>query len=313
MNTLKTSHLCKPNFFSTTTSTVVGVAAVIGIALAIIGLATAPGNAIAQLGTTANGVILGVSIFTLILDTLWIKQLCANRGRSAIHEEEETKPSKASDTVVPTSFIPPSSTAPPVVSDPYHPGIPDPLLDLRDPVVTTTTTTTTPVARIDEPPISKHFNPPGTLICTMKDGMPVLGLHLNNQIYIDIGEELRQLGLEVLDANAGSEIDSQVEYSEKHKIECGLIFFSKVYDEHEGVYQEDFKGKRFDKGLNIKQIFDKVKKIVQKYELPFSADQKSFELLRGSQDVLENIPEYIGLGEILPEIQSMICPVQFNN
>jgi hypothetical protein len=56
--------------------------AISAIALSIIGLAatsSGPFNAIVQLGMTANGIILGTSIFVFILDLVWISALCKDK------------------------------------------------------------------------------------------------------------------------------------------------------------------------------------------------------------------------------------------
>ncbi|MCB1180741.1 MAG: hypothetical protein KDK55_01790 [Chlamydiia bacterium] len=57
------------------------------IALNIIGLTASPSglfNVIVQFGATTNGVLLGISIFVLILDLVWIAALCKKTKEQSV-------------------------------------------------------------------------------------------------------------------------------------------------------------------------------------------------------------------------------------
>lgn len=85
---------------------VMGITAVTitALVLSIIGLTSMPGgtfNSIVQLGSSANGLILGTSIFVLILDLLWIAFLCKKNRLKAVTQTESDLPcfSRSSDQV----------------------------------------------------------------------------------------------------------------------------------------------------------------------------------------------------------------------
>ena len=82
MSCIQNSCIGTPSPCKQVITSLTGVLVITAIVLAVIGLTAAPGgpfNAIVQFGLTNNGILLGTSVFALILDLAWIGLLCRKR------------------------------------------------------------------------------------------------------------------------------------------------------------------------------------------------------------------------------------------
>lgn len=90
MNSIQNLCIGRPTPFNKALAQSTRALAIATIALSIIGLtatSSGPFNAIVQFGTTNNGILLGASIFILILDLVWIAALCKKKNASDIQSE----------------------------------------------------------------------------------------------------------------------------------------------------------------------------------------------------------------------------------
>ena len=87
MRYIQNSCIGTPSPFNKAIAGFTCVLAITVITLSIIGLtatASGPFNAIVQFGTTTNGILLGISIFVLILDLVWIAALCKKTKEQSV-------------------------------------------------------------------------------------------------------------------------------------------------------------------------------------------------------------------------------------
>lgn len=87
MHCIQNSCIGTPTPFNKAIAGFTCVLAITVIALSIIGLTASPAgpfNAIVQFGATTNGVLLGTSIFVLILDLVWIAALCKKTKEQSV-------------------------------------------------------------------------------------------------------------------------------------------------------------------------------------------------------------------------------------
>ena len=87
MHCIQNSCIGTPSHFNKAIAGFACVLAITVIALSIIGLTASPSgpfNAIVQFGATTNGVLLGTSIFVLILDLVWIAALCKKTKEQSV-------------------------------------------------------------------------------------------------------------------------------------------------------------------------------------------------------------------------------------
>jgi hypothetical protein len=95
MHCIQNSCIGTPSPFNKAIAGFTSVLVITVIALSIIGLtATASGsfNAIVQFGATTNGILLGTSIFVLILDLVWISALCKKTKEQSVSQSEPSQP-----------------------------------------------------------------------------------------------------------------------------------------------------------------------------------------------------------------------------
>ena len=94
MHSIQNSCIGSYSLCNKTTAGIISVLAITVMALSIIGLTATPSgpfNAIVQLGTRTNGILLGASVFVFTLDLVWIAALCkANVSHS---EPSRSRPS----------------------------------------------------------------------------------------------------------------------------------------------------------------------------------------------------------------------------
>ena len=94
MQPVTNSCVVAPSAFNKAIVAVTSILAVTGIALGIIGLtpiSSGTFNAIAQLGTISNGILLGTSIFALILDFVLVGALCKKTKDPFISQSEPSR------------------------------------------------------------------------------------------------------------------------------------------------------------------------------------------------------------------------------
>lgn len=103
MNCIQNSCINTPTPLNKTIAGFACVLVITAIAIAVIGLTASSGgpfNAIVALGSTTNGILLGTSIFVLILDLLWIATLCKKKNTSLVQSEPTQPPSFPSQSFV---------------------------------------------------------------------------------------------------------------------------------------------------------------------------------------------------------------------
>lgn len=91
MYCIQNSCICTPSPFFKALAGFTSVLAITVIALSIIGLTASPSvpfNAIVQFGKATNGILLGTSIFVLILDLVWISVLCKKTKERSVFQSE---------------------------------------------------------------------------------------------------------------------------------------------------------------------------------------------------------------------------------
>jgi len=87
MHGIQNSCIGTPSLCNKAIAGFICVLAITVIALSTIGLTASPSgpfNAIVQFGTTTNGILLGTSIFVLILDLVWIAALCKKTKEQSV-------------------------------------------------------------------------------------------------------------------------------------------------------------------------------------------------------------------------------------
>ena len=99
MHCIQNSCIGTPTPFNKAIAGFTCVLAITVIALSIIGLTASPSgpfNAIVQFGATTNGILLGTSIFVLILDLVWIAALCKKTKEQSVSRSgpSQLKPSR---------------------------------------------------------------------------------------------------------------------------------------------------------------------------------------------------------------------------
>lgn len=111
MNSIQNSSINTPTPFNKTIAGFTCVLAITAIALAVIGLTASTGgpfNVIVGLGSTTNGILLGTSIFVLILDLVWIATLCKQKKALSVSQSElvqEVIPASRTQTVLDSNVI----------------------------------------------------------------------------------------------------------------------------------------------------------------------------------------------------------------